>query len=191
LKIAFERLLGGTSHHMIEVFGHPDEPPVWKAAAEGQMPDWHEFLAGYSATCDWPSAAFWPELAAAFPDAPIVLSVRDADSWWKSASNTIFFPLHDALAKPAGEDPWADMVRAIFAARFPGDIDDEQAMKRGFVEWNERVQREADPARLVVWQASDGWGPLCDALGVDVPDEPFPVTNTTKEFREMLGVPPL
>jgi Sulfotransferase domain len=191
LKIALERLLGGTCHHMIEVFGHPEEMPVWQAAAEGHTPDWREFLAGYSATCDWPSAAFWPEISAAFPDALIVLSVRDPDSWWKSAHNTIFFPLNDALAKPVGEDPWADMIRAIFAARFTGDIDDERAMKDAFAAWNERVRREADASRLVEWQASDGWGPLCAALGVPVPDEPFPVTNTTAEFREMLGQPPL
>jgi len=192
LKVAFEQLLGGTSHHMVEVFAHPDETPVWQAAAEGRMPDWQEFLSGYTATCDWPAAAFWPEIAAAFPDAPILLSVRDPEAWWTSASNTIFFPLRDSLAKEPGEDPWADMIRALFGARFCSDIDDADAMKREFIAWNERARAEADPDRLVVWRASDGWGPICAALGVPVPDEPFPVTNTTAEFQAMMaaGGPP-
>ncbi len=189
LKVAFERLLGGTSHHMIEVFAHPDEMPVWTAAAEGRMPDWQQFLGGYSATCDWPSAAFWPEIAAAFPDAPIILSVRDPESWLTSAHNTIFVHLQDALDKPAGEDPWADMIRAIFSARFDANIHDDEAMKRAFAEWNDRVRRDADPDRLVVWRATDGWPPLCDALGVPVPDEPFPVTNTTEEWRQRTAQP--
>lgn len=155
------------------------------------MPDWQAFLAGYSATCDWPSAAFWPELAAAFPDAPIVLSVREPDSWWNSVSNTIYMHISDSFTKAAGEDPWADMIRALFTNRFSTDLHDPDAMKQAFVAWNERLYADADPDRLVVWQPSDGWRPLCDALAVEVPDEAFPVTNTTSEFRERFGAPPL
>lgn len=191
LKLALESLLGGTCHHMAEVFAHPDEIPVWKAAAEGSMPDWEQFLAGYTASCDWPSAAFWPELSAAFPDAPIVLSVRDADSWWKSASNTIFLPLLDAAQRPPGDDAWTDMATTMLHHRFTLDLSDPDVVKARFVEWNDRVRREADPDRLVVWQASDGWQPLCTALGLAVPDEPFPLSNTTAEFRARMGAPPV
>jgi hypothetical protein len=191
LKIAFERLLGDTSHHMVEVFRHPEELPVWQAAAEGTMPDWNEFLAGYTGTCDWPSGAFWPEIAAAFPDAPILLSVRDPESWWTSVSNTIFIPLRDALGKGPGEDPWADLIRSLFKRCFSLEVDDPEAMKRAFVEWNEHVRATADPDRLMIWEPKSSWRPICDALGVPVPDEPFPVTNTTREVREILGLPPV
>lgn len=186
LKLALERLLGGRCHHMIEVFGHPEEIPVWQAAAEGTMPDWQSFLSGYRASCDWPSAAFWPELAAAFPEAVVVLSERDADAWYRSANDTIFFPLRESFTKQPGEDPWADMVRALFTNRFTIDVHDAEACKRHFTEHNERVRHEIDPARLVVWQATDGWEPLCRALGLAVPDEPFPVTNTTEDFQQMM-----
>jgi hypothetical protein len=81
------------------------------------------------------------------------------------------------------------MIRAIFTARFDANIGDDDAMRRSFVEWNERVRRDADPKRLVVWRATDGWPPLCDALGVRVPDEPFPVTNTTEEWRQRTAQP--
>jgi hypothetical protein len=187
LKIAFERLLGGTSHHMWEVLKHPHEMSVWRAAAEGTMPDWRTLLAGYTSACSYPAAAFWPELAVAFPDAPIVLSVREPESWWKSVSNSILLRLREAWSEPPGEDAWADMMRALFRHRFADRIHDPEAMKDAFVANNERVRREVDPARLVVWQVTDGWGPLCAALKVPVPDEPFPVSNTTKEFREKFG----
>ena len=185
LKVALERLLGGTCHHMVEVFTHPDEVPVWRAAGLGDMPDWHSFLAGYSAIVDWPGAAFWPELAAAYPDAPVLLSVRSVDSWWQSASNTILL----AIDEPRdGNDEWLSMIRAMFARHGVTDPRDETAMKAAF-ERNNQQARESIPAdRLVEWTASDGWEPICAALGLSVPDEPFPVTNTTAEFRSMLGL---
>ena len=191
LKVALEQLLGGTCHHMVEVFQHPEQAPVWQAAAEGTMPDWHEFLAGYTATVDWPAAAFWPELSAAFPDAVVLLSVRDPDAWYTSARNTILLPLTGAAEKPSGDDAWADMIGAMMRNRFTDRLDDAEAAKAAFVTNNERARAEVDPDRLVVWEASDGWGPICAALDLPVPDEPFPLTNTTAEFREMMGAPPL
>src|SRR5690348_10458482 len=89
LKLALERLLGAPCYHMVEVFAHPEHVPDWHAAALGNMPDWNALFAGYAAAVDWPASAFWPELSAAFPDALVVLSVRDAQSWWQSAHETI------------------------------------------------------------------------------------------------------
>jgi len=70
LKVALEQLLGAPCYHMMEVFTHPEHIPDWHAAARGQMPDWHTLFAGYGAAVDWPAAAFWPEISAAFPGAP-------------------------------------------------------------------------------------------------------------------------
>jgi Sulfotransferase domain len=187
LKVALEQLLGGTCHHMVEVFAHPDEVAVWSDAAHGSMPDWHEFLAGYSSIVDWPGSAFWPELAVAFPDAPVLLSARSPESWWTSATNTIF----QGIGAADSTDDWTQMVRGVLARSGVTDFDDESGCKAAFVANLERCRAEIAPDRLVEWAATDGWGPLCRALGVDVPDEPFPVTNTTEEFRAMmLGQPP-
>lgn len=188
-KIVLERLLGGTCHHMIEVFGHPDEAPVWHQAALGNMPDWSQFLGSYTAVVDWPGSAFYRELADAFPDAPVLLSVRDPDAWYRSAKNTIFHAID--LNKAAGEDPWQDMIHAMLRNRFCTDLENEGAMKKAFVRHNEEVRDTIPADRLIVWQPEDGWGPIAEALGVPTPDEPLPVTNTTGEFREMLGLPPL
>src|SRR4051812_1451775 len=91
LKLALEQLIGAPCYHMMEVFGHPDHIPVWRKAAEGDSPDWHELLAGYDAIVDWPGASFWHDMSDAFPEAVILLSTRaTADEWWRSASRTIF-----------------------------------------------------------------------------------------------------
>ena len=128
LKIALERLLGSPCYHMLEIFTHPEHIPAWHAAARGAMPDWHELLGGYAAAVDWPAAAYWPELSEAFPDAVVLLSVRDAQSWWQSADQTIFPALRkEPPAEPAFMGEWHAMVQDLFAARFPNTIDNASA----------------------------------------------------------------
>jgi Sulfotransferase domain len=189
LKLALEQLLGRPCHHMAELFEHHEQIPVWHRAVAGEVPDWHAFLADYAATVDWPAAAFWRELSAAFPDALVLLSVRSAESWYRSARDTIFNPLE--VEKVRGEDPWLDMVQALFRTRFCDRFDDPAAMMAAFDAHNAEVRRTIPAGRLVEWSPPDGWGPLCTALGVAVPNEPFPVTNTTNEFRGRLGLAPV
>lgn len=83
------------------------------------------------------------------------------------------------------------MVHALFRERFCDRFDDPAAMRAAFDGHNAEVRRTIPASRLVEWTPSDGWGPLCAALGVAVPDEPFPVTNTTNEFRGRLGLDPV
>lgn len=180
LKLALERLLGGPCYHMLEVFEHPAHVAQWHAAARGEPPDWRELLAGYRAAVDWPASAFWPELARAFPDALVLLSVRDADAWWRSAEKTIF----PTIGRAAGE--WRAMIDALFAARFTPHVDDRAAATEAYERHNARVREEVPAHRLLEWRPGDGWEPLCAALELPVPDEPFPHANTTEEFLERL-----
>jgi hypothetical protein len=179
LKIALERLLGAPCHHMVELFAHPEQVPVWHAAALGDPPDWRTFLSGYAASVDWPSAAFWPELAAAFPDAVILLSERDAASWWKSASETIFQSI------PHAEGPWRDMVDDLMRTRFTNRLDDREACIAAHARWYADAHARIPRERLLVWHARDGWAPICQALGVPEPAEPFPRANSTEDFPAM------
>ena len=73
LKLGLEQLLGGRCHHMLEIIGDPGRAAGWEAAIGGQDVDWGELLGGYVAQVDWPGASFWRELAAANPDALVVL----------------------------------------------------------------------------------------------------------------------
>jgi hypothetical protein len=176
LKLALERLLGGPCYHMVELFSRPEHVPVWHAAARGETVDWHALFGGYRAAVDWPTGAFWPELAEAFPDALVVLSVRDPESWWKSASGTIF------PASRAADGPWRAMIDDVFAARFTTRLDDRDACVGAFERHNAEVRRQVSSSRLLEWRAEDGWAPLCAALGVPAPDEPFPRVNSTQDF---------
>jgi hypothetical protein len=188
LKIAIEQLLGGRCYHMIEVFGRPDDIRQWRRAVDGEPVDWTAFPDdSYLATVDWPAAAFWRELSAANPDAIVLLSTRPADDWYRSASNTIFQVMDRAPADDPVLDEHLEMIRRMFG-RFCTDWRDEAAAKAAFDAHNAAVRAEVLPERLVDWQPGDGWKPIADALGVPVPDGPFPHVNTTDEFRAMTGL---
>jgi hypothetical protein len=177
LKLALERLLGAPCYHMTEVFAHPDHVALWHAAARAEPVDWHALFAGYAAAVDWPVGSFWPEVSEAFPEAWIVLSTRSAESWWQSASQTIF----PTSAKAAGT-PWHAMWMELASRRFTTRLDDRAAAIAAYERHNADVRARAPRARLLEWTAKDGWAPLCRALDVAVPDEPFPHANSTEEF---------
>jgi hypothetical protein len=177
LKLALEKLLGAPCYHMSEVFANQEHIPLWHQAARGDMPDWSGLFAGYQAAVDWPAAAFWEELSAAYPDAVILLSVRDPESWWESASNTIF-PSSRAVEGTA----WRAMVDDLFASRFTLDLDNKAACIERFERHYEHVRSTAPAGRLVEWRPGDGWAPLSAALGVPAPDEPYPRVNTREDW---------
>ena len=124
------------------------------------------------------------------PDAIVLLSTRSsADAWWKSASETIFIASTREIPPEHAEVMGAQlaMIRDLFA-RFCPDWQDQEAATRAYEEHNAAVRAAVDPARLVDWQPGDGWAPLCAALDVPVPDDPFPHVNTTADFRAMIGL---
>jgi hypothetical protein len=185
LKLALEQLLGGPCYHMLEVFGRPEDIPRWQRAFDGDPGPWEDIMGTYSSAVDWPASAFWKQLSDAYPDALIVLSTRSsADAWYQSASDTIF----QAIDRDAPEgDPWKRMVTGMLT-QFTPDIHDPAAAKAAYERHNAEVRATAPPERLVDWQPADGWGPICAALNVAVPDAPFPHVNTTDEFRVMTGL---
>ena len=188
LKLALEDLLGAPCHHMYEVIEHPEQIPVWQRAVDGEPVDWDALLDGYAATVDWPAASFWRELADRYPDALVLLSVRDTDGWWTSAHDTIF-ELGD---REPPDDPvfgaQLRMVHALLDRRFTPGWRDERAAKAAYDAHNAAVRAAVPAERLVEWQPGDGWGPICAALGVAVPDEPFPHVNSTSDFRTLTGL---
>jgi hypothetical protein len=188
LKLALEQLLDAPCYHMIEVFGHPDHIPVWRAAIDGEPVDWAALMSGYAAAVDWPAAAFWRELAAANPDAIVLLSTRSSSqAWWRSASETIF-----QIGRSMSDDPalaaFNGFPQALFEKTFTPAWTDEQEARRAYDAHNAAVRAAVPAERLVEWQAGDGWEPICNALDIAVPAEPFPHVNTTDEFRKMTGL---
>ena len=186
LKLALERLLGGPCYHMLEVFPRPDHLKAWHDAVKGAPPDWNELFDGFVAAVDWPEAAYWKQVSDAFPDAVILLSTRPAAEWWRSFDKTIAENFR--RQPPPGAEQFLAMVTDLLYERFTPDALDEAGAIRAYEAHNEHVRATAAPERLVEWQPGDGWEPLCAALGTDVPDEPFPHTNTTEEFRSRFGL---
>jgi hypothetical protein len=189
LKLALERLTGGRCYHMTELFERPDDLSVWDAAIQGDPPDWGAFPAGVTATVDWPACAFWGGLADAHPDAIVLLSVREsAEQWWRSFAATI----HDQLSRPVPADrpDWAARRRvtlAMMERTFTPAWREREGAMAGYEAHNAAVRAAVAPGRLVEWRPGDGWEPLCTALGVPVPEEPFPHVNSTEEFRAEQG----
>jgi hypothetical protein len=188
LKLALERLLTGRCHHMVEIIGDPTQASGWTDAIDGRDVDWPELLSGYVAQVDWPGASFWREISAANPDALVLLSTRDPEAWYRSASNTIFQP----IASPPGLEQWfGTAMPKLFAERFAADRDNPTSIMEAFERHNAQVRAGVPEERLLEWTVSDGWEPICERLGVPVPDEAFPVTNSTSETRALLGMPAL
>ena len=192
LKKALETLGFVKCYHMAEVAEHPQHVELWRAAWRGEDP-WSELFDGYQAAVDWPVAAFWQRLLHVYPDAKVVLTVRDAEGWYESAAATIFKSMKDGLRSPdANLRQRLEMAREIIVdGTFGGDLDDRANAIAVYEANVAEVRRQVPAERLLVFDPKDGWEPLCRSLGVAVPDEPYPHINTTSEFvRRWRGGPP-
>jgi hypothetical protein len=186
LKLALEKLGFGPCHHMFEVRNHPEELHFWQAATDGAMPDWGAVFADYGACVDWPSAFFWREITAHFPDAKIVLSVRPAEDWYRSIMATIYKSLADPDLPPPGfsRDPRRMVQDLILKQQFDDRLGERTHALAVYRDHITTIQDAFGPDRLLTYNVAEGWAPLCAFLDVEVQDEAFPQTNTTKEFQQ-------
>lgn len=185
LKTALEKLGYAGCYHMLEVFQHPEHLPYWERATRGERIDWANVFEGFRAALDWPACSFWRDYYHLYPEAKVILSVRDPDSWFDSVMNTIY-PHSTALMQSDDPDErrrgeWINEL--VWQGTFDGRMEDRAHATAVFKAHNEQVKRLCDPSRLLVFQANEGWEPLCKFLGQPVPDEPYPRTNTTEEFN--------
>lgn len=189
MKKALEELGFGACHHMEEVMAREDQPAHWQAATDGKPVDWDAAFSGFHSTVDWPSAAFWPEITAHFPDAKVLLTVRSTESWYKSISNTIFKLIENGGEAPEGHmgDVMRMVHQLISEKTFGGKMHDEAHVKSVYEQHNAKIIDSVPADKLLVYKLGDGWEPLCAFLGVPVPDSPFPRINSTNEFWEIFG----
>lgn len=177
LKEALEILLGGKCHHMRELPGHPfDLGEGWSRALSGQAPDWKQLFTGYVATVDWPASLFWHELSIAYPNAIVLLSVRSsAEVWWQSAEATILPVARQSLAPDWSGGRDFPTLWEEFAGT--SCWDDPATLMNAYERHNASVRATISPERLLEWQVEEGWAPICHALGLPIPNQPFPWTN--------------
>ena len=186
LKTALEQIGYGPCYHMAEVFQNVEaHVPLWQAACDGNA-DWDRLFKGYRSAVDFPAAAFYKELADHYPDAKVILTVRDSSAVWVKSMMATIAP---AMRRQAKEEflAWRKMTASAIHDRFfGGEMETEAQLVSRYERHNEEVQRVIPKERLLVYNVSEGWEPLCAFLDVPVPAEPFPRTNSTQFFNERL-----
>jgi hypothetical protein len=194
------KTLGVPTYHMKDMMADMERGvALWRRAYNGEQP-WDEVFDGFEATVDWPAAFHWRELMEYYPDAKVLLSVRDGESWARSMGDTIVqiyfgdsFMRSMCQARYRIDPVWASWVdlnidtcwkgpRGALANTFGEREPLIEAMNR----WNDEVKAAVPADRLIVWSPKDGWEPLCEALGVPVPDEPLPHAFDTEVFRSAI-----
>ncbi len=185
LKQALETIGYADCYHMSEVVAHPEHSTLWINAWKGEDP-WEVIFHGYRATVDWPSVAFWPRLMNYYPDAKLLLTTRDAESWYRSASNTIFKAMKEGMLsdEPARRERIEMAKDIIVDGTFGGDLDDKTTVLAAYQKNIDRIYKEVPKERLIVFDSAEGWEPLCNALEVPIPTVPYPRVNTTEEFEQ-------
>jgi Sulfotransferase domain len=199
-KICLEMVGFGPCYHMVTILSDLSLVPRWTDAFEGRT-DWSIFD-GFQATVDWPGAFFYRELMDVYPDAKVLLSVRDGAAWARSMQNTIWAVLYgdclmrDLSAARSRVDPmWASYISLMTAmwekSGLLGTIEggfDKDALASAMERYNDEVRRCVPADRLLEWSPGDGWEPLCDFLEVPVPpSDPVPWVNDSSAFVDMVN----
>lgn len=181
LKAALELVGFGPCHHMSEVIGDPEQIRLWTDAAN-RSPDWASIFAGFRAAVDFPVAAYWQEVLAATPGAKVILSERDPEDWYGSFSQTILPLILDKAAWPEYRRPWFEMIDKVIIGKALSGRTDREGILAAYRANTAAARALEAQGRVLVFRARDGWKPLCDFLGVEVPNEPYPKTNPRAEF---------
>jgi hypothetical protein len=202
-KVALEMLGIGPCYHMASLLADLSLVQRWRDAFDrrtgGGQVAWGEIFAGFTATVDWPGAFFYPELTETYPEAKVLLSVRDSGAWARSMHDTIWgvmsgdTMMHDLAAARARIEPgwrqYMDLMKEMWSRS--GLLDpsrdglDQSALAAAFERYNDQVRQDVPQERLLVWSPADGWEPLCEFLGVPVPAAPLPRTNDSSSFAGM------
>ncbi|WP_066372078.1 sulfotransferase family protein [Herbidospora mongoliensis] len=199
LKAALEVLGFDPCHHMADVIAEPRRVRQWLDVGEGRSSDWNTIFQGFRSAVDFPASSYWRELAAHYPEAKVVLTVRDPDRWYDSARDTIF---RRAIEASVPRPWWRRLVTWLITRRVPdfallprmvnatvndrlfdGRVGDRDHCVEVFRRHVEEVRAAIPAERLLVFECREGWEPLCAFLGVPVPDEPFPRVNERAEFH--------
>lgn len=193
-KVAFEMLGFGPCYHWVDVLADLNRVEIWDRAMDGEV-SWPDVFGESQSTVDWPGGFFWRELMEAYPEAKVLLSVRDPEGWERSFRETIWAMGHGeslhhllsrarALVDPAWERYVAFVDRMFWSPEgtFATGHEQPQQLIDAMLRHNEEVKRTVPPERLLVWEAAEGWGPLCEFLEVEVPSEPFPHANDRETF---------
>ena len=193
-KAALEQLGFAPCYHAAEILiprpgfneGHLDALYEYYAGSEDI--DWQWLLKGYQATVDIPMSLHYRELMRAYPEAVVLLNVRDPDRWFDSWQ-ALWSALEEVRDpnKIVRHHKLLPLMDAIVNRHFGGKIERDSNIKI-FNAHIEAVRRDVPAHKLLEFKVTEGWGPLCSFLGVDTPDAPFPHLNEREITRGLLQV---
>ena len=191
LKFAIEALGLDKCYHMMEVMRNESHAAQWRKAARGEAVDWDALYTGYRATVDWPSASFWRELRAVYPEAKVILTLRDSQQWYTSVMNTIWKFSSPAAGESRTQLDEAGMERSmmgdeiIWQGVFGGRMEDRDHVIECYERHNQEVIDTVPADKLLVYRPGDGWEPLCGFLQKTVPNTDYPKVNSTEDFSAL------
>ncbi|TRY78754.1 hypothetical protein TCAL_09468 [Tigriopus californicus] len=208
IRSALATLLNGSCYHMMCVAeGTRVEEDFWLKALNREIKsdeEWRKFFEGrgYRAGVDFPVSFFYRDMLRAFPKAKVILTVRNPETWYKSVRETIYegnkktkdfavrlfmqiagkTNLVEVIDRTAWE-PAEGATKGVLVA-----IDEGlESSIDFFQQWNNSVRKTVPKERLLEFDPKQGWSPLCEFLGVPVPDIPFPRLNDTKDMNRKLA----
>jgi hypothetical protein len=193
-KMALEMLGLGPCYHMVDVLADLDQAGLWQRALDGERP-WDQIFGGFQSTVDWPGGYFYRELMEVYPQAKVLLSVREPEAWERSMRETVWAVRHGeslirllSSAQARVSPQWRGFLEMIDRLLWEGTgtFASAHATPRQLIDTmnrhNQEVKRNVPSERLLVWSVGEGWEPLCDFLELPVPEEPFPHINDRTEF---------
>ncbi len=193
-KEALELLGFAPCYHWVNILADLDQVELWDHALDGEE-IWPSVFGGFEATVDWPGGFFWKRLIERYPDAKVLLSVRDPEAWEQSFRETVWSMGHGeslvhllSSARATVDPRWSRYVALVERmfwspeGTFAGGHERPEQLIEAFVRHNEEVKRTVPAEQLLVWEVSEGWEPLCAFLGVEVPAEPLPRSNDRETF---------
>ena len=200
LKRSLETLGCTRVYHMKELLVNPVQLHFWETLAETGTTNWEGLYDGFDATVDFPGYPWYKEHMKQYPDAKVILTVRDFESWYKSVNSTVFragpqTPIEKIkmMGKLLSSSRARKVVKCIkffkrifFAGELQGQFEDKSFAEKVWNDHIKEVKSIVPEGKLLVYDVRDGWPPLCKFLGVDEPSEPLPHLNKKENFKEML-----
>jgi len=200
LKEALETLGFGKCYHMEWLFNHPEQLKYWHELYATGTTDFDSLFDGFTSTVDFPGYINYKAIFKKYPDAKVILNDRDPEEWYQSALHTVYAATPQTIGQKLGL-----MKKMILSSRFrkiaktfmlaekylwnvqyQGKFKDKDKAIQIYNDFNEEIKSHIPPDQLLIYNISDGWGPLCSFLNVSVPDAEFPFKNKRNEFHEQI-----
>ncbi len=184
LGLALEQLGFGPCYNMHAISKNQEHRELWKNALDGKRIDWDHMFRSYKSTVEWPGVTFFDEIIPQYPDARVILTLRDPKSWYESAQNTIFEALELSAHNPdPGKRESQSLTRRLILDHtFGGRYSEKEYVLEVYRKHIQHVVEMVPRERLLQFDVRDGWKPLCDFLQKAIPVEPFPRVNERSEF---------